>query len=176
MADMNLMSSWEQPDDAQDGFDQFLSMLPNFAAPAVSFSTGTEAAAASAAVAAQLPDATGSNMNSVERRLQKNKVAQKRFRDRQKVRTCACIVCGLTWASICTWLLLQARSKDIETQFAATTAELEALKTKQKALEARNLLLEKLVRFNKKQQQTSLDYSTQGQVCWSLNPFECGTP
>ena len=48
---------------------------------------------------------------------------------------------------------VQARSKEHEAQFAATTAELEALKGKQKALEARNLLLEKLVSINKQQQQ-----------------------
>ena len=50
-------------------------------------------------------------------------------------------------------LAVQARSKEHEAQFAATSAELEALKGKQKALEARNLLLEKLVSINKQQQQ-----------------------
>ena len=170
IAEMNLMSSWDPPDDAQDGFDQLLSMLPNLTAPTVSFSADAleNIEAAATAGAAQSSDAMGSNMSSTERRLQKNKVAQKRFRERQKVRPCTCISISITWASNCTWLLLQARSKEIEAQFAATTAELEALKTKQKALEARNLLLEKLVQFNKRQQQTGLDDSTQDQVYWSL--------
>lgn len=51
--------------------------------------------------------------------------------------------------SVLNFIAWQVRSHEIEAEFAATTAELRELKTKQKALEARNLLLEKLVKLNK---------------------------
>lgn len=47
----------------------------------------------------------------------------------------------------------QVRSQELEAQYAATTAELQELSGKHKALEARNLLLEKLVQLNKQHQQ-----------------------
>ena len=49
--------------------------------------------------------------------------------------------------------MMQVRSQELESQFAATTAELEELSRKHKALESRNLLLERLVQLNKEQQQ-----------------------
>ena len=51
------------------------------------------------------------------------------------------------------WLVLQARSQELEVQFASTTAELKELKAKQKALESRNILLERMVQLNKQHQQ-----------------------
>ena len=59
---------------------------------------------------------------------------------------------------------LQVRSQDLEVQFAATTAELQQLKGKQKTLEARNLLLEKLVQLSKQQQQPASDLAAQSNV------------
>lgn len=48
------------------------------------------------------------------------------------------------------------RSQELEVQFSATTAELQELKSKQKTLEARNLLLEKLVQLSKQQPVTEV--------------------
>lgn len=59
---------------------------------------------------------------------------------------------------------LQVRSQDLEVQFAATTAELQQLKGKQKTLEARNLLLEKLVQLSKQQQQPASDLAAPSNV------------
>ena len=55
-------------------------------------------------------------------------LAQKRFRERQR-----------------------ARSDDLEAQVKATSAQLEEMKRKQRALEARNVMLEKLIDLEKKQ-------------------------
>ena len=66
------------------------------------------------------PTGTGSRYTT-ERKLLKNREAQKRFRQRHK-----------------------ARNHDVEAQLAATSAELEELRTRQQQLEARNALLEKI--------------------------------
>ncbi|DBA66318.1 TPA: hypothetical protein ACH3X2_002313 [Trebouxia sp. C0005] len=65
-------------------------------------------------------------LTAVERRQEKNRLAQKRFRQRKK-----------------------ERSSTTEAQLAETTSQLHNLKLKQKELEARNALLEKLARLDK---------------------------
>lgn len=65
---------------------------------------------------------------TTEHKLIKNREAQRRFRQRHK-----------------------ARSHDVKTQLAATTAELEELRSRQQHLEARNLLLEKISYLSSKQ-------------------------
>ncbi|DBA92646.1 hypothetical protein WJX77_002725 [Trebouxia sp. C0004] len=65
-------------------------------------------------------------LTAVERRQEKNRLAQKRFRQRKK-----------------------ERSSTTEAQLAETTSQLHSLKLKQKELEARNALLEKLARLDK---------------------------
>lgn len=63
-----------------------------------------------------------------------------------------------------TCVSLQVRSQELEVQFAATTAELQDLKSKQKTLEARNLLLEKLVQLSKQQQQPTSEVAANTDV------------
>lgn len=78
--------SWEQPADAQDGFDQFMAMLPNLTAPATDSSRGAlEPVKEESSVQTSAPAIE--HMSSIERRLHKNKLAQKRFRDKQKACT-----------------------------------------------------------------------------------------
>ncbi|DBB14398.1 TPA: hypothetical protein ACH3X3_004698 [Trebouxia sp. C0006] len=69
-------------------------------------------------------------LTAVERRQEKNRLAQKRFRQRKK-----------------------ERSTTTEAQLAETTSQLHNLKLRQKELEARNALLEKLARLDKQQKQ-----------------------
>ena len=69
-------------------------------------------------------------LNPAERRAQSNKLAQRRARARKK-----------------------ARAEGAEAQLAVTYAELQELQNKQKALQARNSLLEKIVQLEKPQQQ-----------------------
>lgn len=64
---------------------------------------------------------------TTERKLAQNREAQKRFRQRHK-----------------------ARSHDVEAQLAATTAQLEELRSRQQQLEARNVLLEKISYLSRK--------------------------
>ncbi|DBA80153.1 TPA: hypothetical protein ACH3X2_007626 [Trebouxia sp. C0005] len=64
---------------------------------------------------------------TTERKLAKNREAQRRFRQRHK-----------------------ARSHDVEAQLAATTAQLEELRSRQQQLEARNVLLEKISYLSRK--------------------------
>ena len=44
---------------------------------------------------------------------------------------------------------MQVHTHELEAQLSAATAELQELKSKQRALESRNLLLEKMVQFSK---------------------------
>lgn len=77
------LPSWEQPAEMLDGFDQFLQMLPNLTAP----TTSTNATVLEPeAVAPSTESAnTTQRMTAAERRKDKQKNSQKRFRDRQKV-------------------------------------------------------------------------------------------
>lgn len=69
-------------------------------------------------------------LTPAERRAQSNRLAQRRARARRK-----------------------ARAEGTEAQLAVTSAELQELQNKQKALEARNSLLEKMVQLNQTTQQ-----------------------
>lgn len=77
--------SWEQPADVLEGFDQFLALLPNFATPTVATSA-RELEPVKEESSAQTSVPAIEKMSSMERRLHKNKLAQKRFRDKQKAR------------------------------------------------------------------------------------------
>ena len=74
--------------------------------------------------------ASGDRLTPAERRAHSNKLAQRRARARRK-----------------------ALAQGAEAQLAVTSAELQELKNKQKALEARNNLLEKVVQLGQTQQQ-----------------------
>lgn len=76
-----------ESDDVLDGFDQLVAMLPNLSPPAISFS-GHQLVG----VHAHNGDSTSGEaeraaqkMSATERKQHKNRLAQKRFRDRQKV-------------------------------------------------------------------------------------------
>ena len=58
--------------------------------------------------------------------------------------SCGIWLCGLLTCTSC-----QVRSATVESQLAETTAQLQELREKQKSLEARNILLEKLMKLNK---------------------------
>lgn len=80
------LQSWEQPQmDALDGFDQFMAMLPNLTAPAADSSANApETIKDESSAQTSGPHTAIEKMSSMERRQHKNKLAQKRFRDRQK--------------------------------------------------------------------------------------------
>ena len=101
------------------------------------------------------------------RKLEVNREAQRRFRQRQKVS----VTCKVpTTIRSCRFfdddklLLDQARSRSIETQLAEATAQLRDLRNKQAQLEARNQLLEKVALLNKSAG-SSTDHSLLWQVC-----------
>ena len=69
-----------------DGFEQLLSMLPNFAG---SGNSSGEHFEDPSTVAPSLSNLQAADiMTSVQRKQHKNRVAQKRFRERQKARSC----------------------------------------------------------------------------------------
>ncbi|DBA68459.1 hypothetical protein WJX79_009497 [Trebouxia sp. C0005] len=87
-----------------------------------------------------------------ERIKEKNRIAQKRFRQRKK-----------------------ERSETIEAQLATTTSQLHALKLRQRQLEARNDLLEKVAALNKQQSfQDTASVST-GAPSTRLNKWQAET-
>lgn len=96
------------------------------------------------------------DLSASQRRQAKNRAAQRRFRDRQKVH---CFdpsgVFGLDrlWHSV-TARTTQGRSQTLETLLALTTAELQQVKSNQEPLEARNSLLEGLIGAVAAKQQT----------------------
>ena len=127
-------------------------------------------------------------LTAAERRQEKNRLAQKRFRQRKKVRPqyhhyarvpCSYHVCPkslayLLWAS-CEQkakLLAQERSSTTEAQLAETTSQLHNLKLKQKELEARNALLEKLAKLDK-QHKVQQEAPTNGcnVLLWQVIPW-----
>ena len=84
MTSLGTIPDMDYSIDDLTGFDQFLSMLPNMTPPAGSLSTD---------ILQDMPPDTSaqprvsmdSRQGSTERRLQRNKLAQQRFRTRQKV-------------------------------------------------------------------------------------------
>lgn len=82
-----LPSGFDQTTDIMENFDEFMSILPNLSAPAISYN-GQQS---DSACHGNIPQHSGSKsnasdkLNAVERRQFKNKLAQKRFRERQKV-------------------------------------------------------------------------------------------
>lgn len=127
-------------------------------------------------------------LTAVERRQEKNRLAQKRFRQRKKVRPqyyhyatvqCSHHVCPKSLAYLF-WarcgqkakLLAQERSSTTEAQLAETTSQLHNLKLKQKELEARNALLEKLARLDK-QHKIQQESPTNGcnVLLWQVTPW-----
>ena len=77
------LPSWEQPAEMLDGFDQFLQMLPNLTAPAVP--TNATVSEPEAVAPSTESASTTQRMTAAERRRDKQKNSQKRFRERQKV-------------------------------------------------------------------------------------------
>ncbi len=126
-------------------------------------------------------------LTAVERRQEKNRLAQKRFRQRKKVRPqyhhCTRVQCShhvcpkslayLFWARCAqkAKLLAQERSSTTEAQLAETTSQLHNLKVRQKELEARNALLEKLARLDK-QHKVQQESPTNGcnVLVWQVTP------
>ncbi|DBA70363.1 hypothetical protein WJX79_000172 [Trebouxia sp. C0005] len=88
--------------------------------------SGLEAAARSRSHDLGMSEPSNKRLSAAERKLQSNRQAQKRFRQRQK-----------------------ERSHTAEAKLLETTAQLEELQVRQRQLEARNLLLEKVARLNK---------------------------
>ncbi|KAL0055380.1 hypothetical protein WJX82_011516 [Trebouxia sp. C0006] len=88
--------------------------------------SGLEAAARSRSNDLGTSEPSNKRLSAAERKLQSNRQAQKRFRQRQK-----------------------ERSHTAEAKLLETTAQLEELQVRQRHLEARNLLLEKVARLNK---------------------------
>lgn len=70
-----------------DSFDQFMSMVPNLSTPATSFNGQQPDNAYPNKGFQEIdpPNGASDTLTAVERRQHKNKVAQKRFRERQKV-------------------------------------------------------------------------------------------
>jgi len=62
----------------------------------------------------------------------------------------------------------QEKSHTLEAQLAETTAQLQELKDRQKPLEARNALLEKLMQLNKRSLQTPVASTPSGEEARSL--------
>lgn len=87
-----------------------------------------------------------------ERIKEKNRLAQKRFRQRKK-----------------------ERSETIEAQLAATTSQLHALKLRQRQLEARNDLLEKVAALNKQQSFQDTACKSPGAQSTRLNKWQAET-
>lgn len=113
-------------------------------------------------------------LSSSQRRMHKNKLAQKRFRDRQKASTICllsseCAYCHQLSCSECnpqTQCCSQVKSQTLEVKFAEVTAELQELRDRQKPLEARNALLEKLMQLNKQSLQPPAPLSSHSdQAC-----------
>lgn len=77
------MPSWDYSLDVLDGFEQYMDTTPNV--PAASFAAQGFSSAADAGTAKEDSlDSTPQQLSSSERRQHKNKMAQKRFRQRQK--------------------------------------------------------------------------------------------
>ena len=88
------------------------------------------------------------------RKLEVNREAQRRFRQRQKVQLLHTNgFCYMQQSSPANsrWVPAQARSRSIETQLAEATAALREMRAKHSQLEARNQLLEKVALLNKTQ-------------------------
>lgn len=148
------LPSWNYSD-VLNGLDQFMEMVPNF--PIGSNGSGASEAGDQSYVGgheALGPNATPAGLGKAEkekRRQYKNKLAQKRFRERQRVGEGCVHVARLTLYALVPLTLhhLQAHSNDLEAQLKASSAQLEDMKQKQKALEARNIMLEKLIDLDK---------------------------
>ena len=87
---VDLLPSWDQSEDALtlDGFDQFMAMLPNFTTPAVRTEDTPTVQQANGGPSARTTSSTSDRLSSYERTKQKNNLAQRRFRERQKARFC----------------------------------------------------------------------------------------
>lgn len=102
-----------------------------------------------------MSEPSNKRLSAAERKLQSNRQAQKRFRQRQKVRlSVRCMrarICYELHVARSSWLTAvpQERSHTAEAKLLETTAQLEELQVRQRQLEARNLLLEKVARLNK---------------------------
>lgn len=144
------LPSWNYSD-VMKGLDQFMEMVPNFATSSEGSEGVTQAdPGLNEALNQQTTDATDKS-TAAKRRQYKNKLAQKRFRERQKVRNL--MTRGCCWPTQCFLTqgsnLLQARSDELEARVKATSARLEEMTRKQKSLEARNTMLEKLIDLDK---------------------------
>lgn len=163
MSDNHPFESWDG--NLLDAFEQYLDSTPNLNHEGVDHrSFGVQQTDG----VAQLPTTRQSSgdihshpelsktLSSNERKQQNNRAAQKRFRAKQKVRSlphllshCATSneTCGTPRTQ--SKRRMQAKSQTIEAQLAETTAQLNELKVKQKQLEARNMLLEKVAALNR---------------------------
>ncbi|KAL0023825.1 hypothetical protein WJX77_009006 [Trebouxia sp. C0004] len=121
-------SSWDFGKDILDGFEQFMDTTPNLD-PAVSY--GAQRFPTLTTGRQNSDDASDSHAEhsskgrATDRKQQNNRAAQKRFRQRQK-----------------------ERAQSIEAQLSETTKQLHDLRIRQKQLEARNALLEKVAKLN----------------------------
>lgn len=121
-------SSWDFGKDVLDGFEQFMDTTPNLD-PAVSY--GAQRFPTLTTGRQNSDDASDSHAEhsskgrATDRKQQNNRAAQKRFRQRQK-----------------------ERAQNIETQLSETTKQLHELRIRQRQLEARNALLEKVAKLN----------------------------
>ena len=93
--------------------------------------------------------AAGTGLVSADNTKEKNRLAQKRFRQRKKVHPHHALSDHCS-SSEC-FVLTQERDQTTEAQLAETTSELRNLRLKQRELEARNNLLEKVASLSKQQ-------------------------
>ncbi|KAL3132930.1 hypothetical protein ABBQ38_006844 [Trebouxia sp. C0009 RCD-2024] len=126
-----IPATWSFGLDVLDGFEQFMDTTPNLD-PAVSYGAqrAPEGSTANRASSDDITDThaehTSKGRLSAEKKQQNNRAAQKRFRQRQK-----------------------ERCHTIEAQLSETTKQLHELRVRQKQLEARNALLEKVAKLTK---------------------------
>ncbi len=129
------------------------------------------------------PKAT-QNLTASERKQEKNRLAQKRFRQRKKVPFKPRSQCSKhAWDKETSFfqrpvpensLALQERSSTTEAQLAETTSQLQALKLRQKQLEVRNTLLEQLATLNKQHSLQEGPYLTKdNQYIWQVAHCAC---
>ena len=82
-------ANYRESEEVLDGFDQLVAMLPNLSPPAISYHSHQPVSvhAENGHSPSRQAERASQKMSAAERKQHKNRLAQKRFRDRQKVLT-----------------------------------------------------------------------------------------
>ena len=144
-----------------NGFEQLLDIMPNYA-PRSIFQDSSQTLETSGRLT-NVDNGTGhvpaclERPTSQDRARQRNNLAQKRHRERNKAGRDRFLQgsCRQLVLNLLNLPPLQVKMQELNTQFAETTRQLEELKVKQKSLEARNVLLEKLMHLNQQNQHSA---------------------